>query len=502
MPSKSTSDFKYSALFRVQKQPGKTLRDALYAEVIRLIGMGHFRPGQSMPSSRVLATELQLSRNTVSAAYQDLVLDGVLVAHERSGFRVSDAVDRPVQDAVASVQSTGDTARPHPFRNQFSDAFPGSVVHLPRIYKDPRWRDCRYKFIFGQADISTFPAAHWRQIDRDTNSLAAIEHWTRESYDEDDPNLIEALCDKVLPRRGIWVRPDQVLITSGTQNALYLISRLLVTPGAIAALEDPGYVDVGSILRMAGAHLAFVPVDEQGMMVHKMPPRAQIAYCTPSSQFPTTATMSIDRRNALLDYVAARACFVIEDDYESELPFNAQSQPALRGMTEDEHVIYLSSFSKSLAPGLRIGYIVAAPRIIRELRALRRLILRTPSQNNQAALGAFVQNGFYEVHMQKLRAIYAERYAVLTEALARHAPDLVFSPVSGGSSVWIELPEGVSADRLQRALLEKSVFIENGDVFYAETTSGSRIKLSYSSIVTADIPEGIRRLAKALDEID
>lgn len=496
MTTRSTRDLQYAALFDIQRKPGARLRDALYASLVKTISEGRFQPGQMLPSSRQLAASLDLSRNTVVATYQQLVLDGLIVSAARSGYRVNPEI-RPVSAAPADPLPAALPAADAAFPGGSGRKFPGSVIDLPRIYKDQRWRKCRYKFIFGQSDPSTFPAAHWRQIERDINSLDSITNWTREAYDFDEIELIEELCRNILPQRGLWPEPDEVMITAGSQNGIYLVARLILAAGSVAAIEDPGYVDAGSIFRLNGARIALVPVDGHGLRPACLPARCDLIYCTPSRQFPTTVELSLERRRQLADYAERCGAYILEDDYDSELPFDDVQVPSLRAIA-GPRAIYLGSFSKTLAPGLRIGYVVAAPAVIRELRAMRRMVIRNPSINNQAALGRFVRQGYYAAHLQRMRRIYRERYEVLSQALGDLAPQLDIAPVTGGTALWATLPPGLEAGRLQRRLIEKSVFIENGDVFHAVPPLRSTVRIGYSSIPVGLIRAGAELIGEEL----
>lgn len=485
----------FATLQSLQVARGTTRRDSLYAALVALINEGMFSSGDALPSTRQLAEQLSLSRNTVISAYRRLVLDGLARSEERSVFRVSEMV-RPRQMPKAG----GPGALP-PEPDKGKPGLPGSVSSLPRIHKDKNWRSAEYPFIYGQCDPATFPTANWRSVLRDLNSLNGISVWTREVYDEDDPELIDALRRVILPQQGLWAQDDEILITGGTQNALFMITRLLASGGQKAVVEDPGYTDMTSILRMNGAEVAFVPVDQEGLITEAIPAGSDLIYCTPERQFPTSVRMSLRRREALIERATREGFYVIEDGYDSELPFQGNILPCLRAMAPGERMIHVGSFSKTLAPGLRAGYVVASREIIAELRLLRRLIMRNPSTYIQAAIGRFIRSGYYNAHLQKLRSTYHGRYKALTTTLRHLLPDAGFLPVRGGTSVWLTLPEGIRAAPLYENLLARGVFVENGDAFFVAPPERSCLRLGYSSIRAQLIPRGVEIIAEEVSAL-
>jgi GntR family transcriptional regulator/MocR family aminotransferase len=212
----------------------------------------------------------------------------------------------------------------------------------------------------------------------------------------DDPELIEEIRTKMLPRRGISAAADEILITVGEQNALYLLTRLLVQPGTRVAMEEPGNPRVRQLLTHAGAQVHGQAIDEFGLVVNAALGRAQLVYVTPSHQVPTAVTMPNQRREALLREAASNDQLIIEDDFEHENNYLGQPHPALRGMDRDNRVIYVSGLPKVLSPGLRIGFIVAAPELVREARRLRQLVIGRPSMISQRTAANFLSMGHYD----------------------------------------------------------------------------------------------------------
>lgn len=246
------------------------------------------------------------------------------------------------------------------------------------ILRPSNWKQYEYPFTFGQVDPFCFPIHQWRSASKHMSNAQYYPDWLSDMMDQDVPELIEQIKTRVLPKRGIWAKNSEILITLGAQNALYLISKLLMAPSVRIGIENPGYRDAWNILSMHHPEISLHPVDREGIVLDEQLAQCDYVYVTPSHQVPTGVTMSKNRRHQLWDQVNQYQQIIIEDDYDADLDFSSQPYPALK--SEDKHgkVIYVSSFSKCLAPGLRLGYIVADEELIDELRALRRLVYRHP----------------------------------------------------------------------------------------------------------------------------
>src|SRR5206468_12967572 len=238
------------------------------------------------------------------------------------------------------------------------------------IVKPRNWQDYKYPFIYGQFDPALFPISDWRECSRQALSLPAVREWASDSFTDDDPQLIEQIRTLLLPRRGVFVGPEEILLTVGAQHAIYLLANLLVDERSIVGMEDPGYADARNIFLLRTSQVIGLPVDEQGMMDGAGLDSCNYVHVTPSHQFPTTVTMSLVRRQALLERAEQQDFVFIEDDYEAEINHLGRPTPALKSLDRNGRVIYVGSLSKTLAPGLRIGYLVAPKEVVAEARAL------------------------------------------------------------------------------------------------------------------------------------
>ena len=478
------------ALYHLERARPATLQAQIREILIEAISAGQLRPGDPVPSTRAMATRLSVSRNTVTLAYQALVSEGFLAARERSGFYVDplalDGVARRPNPAPISAGAIDWQRR--------LAKHPGAQRNL---VKPPDWHAQPYPFIYGQVDAEIFPIAEWRDCVRQAMGRRWIDAWTEDRYAADDPLLVEEIARRILPLRGISAGPEQILVTMGAQNALYLIAAMLIRADTPVAVEEPGYPDLRNICALRTRHIRHMPVGQDGAAFERARDAA-LLFVTPSHHYPTTVTMPLTRRTALLETAREADQVIVEDDYEFETNYAGQPLPALKSLDRDGRVIYVGSLSKSLMPGLRLGFIVADQLFIEEVRALRRLMLRHPPGNNQRAAALFLANGHFDVLVRRIHRIYRERWHVMGEALETHLPGWAQRPGFGGSSFWLTGPQDLPSDRLAARALAKGVVTEPGAPFFAEDSQGLRhLRLGFSSIAADRIEPGIRALAEA-----
>jgi GntR family transcriptional regulator/MocR family aminotransferase len=468
--------------------PGQTgtLQARIQQLVARAILDGRLRPGDRLPSSRALARHLGVSRITVTLAYTELVADDYLTARGRSGYFVSDNAPAP---PAFTPQAPGQSSVDWPAR--LGPAIPSLGLTKPRD-----WSAYRFNFIYGQPDPTLFDSANWRLCavmalgKRDFLAMAA------DSYDQDDPLLIDYLARQTLPRRGILARPDEVLLTLGAQNALWLAAQILPGP---AVIEDPGYPSLRAILAARGGKVSALPVDAKGLDPAAIPPGTRTVFTTPSHQCPTSVTMPLDRRQALLERAEAQDFIIVEDDYEFEMSFLTPPSPALKSLDRGGRVIHVGSFSKSIFPGLRLGWLVGPAPFIARARALRALTLRHPPGHVQRTVAHFLSLGHYDALIRRMGRTYADRRRTLEAELARHGIPIDGAGKSGGSSLWLRAPGHVDTTDLAASLAAQGVLIEPGHPFFAAPHGPhNAYRLAYSSIPAARIPDGIALLAEAL----
>ena len=468
-----------------------TLQARIQQMIAEGILSGRFHKGEKLPSSRKLATHLGVSRITVTLAYTELLANDYLTSHGRSGYFVSpNAPVPPVYNPPVRDTDSVDWDRVIARRYTGGDT--------PSKPQD--WQAFRYPFVYGQTDPTLFDHANWRLCALRALGQKDFTALTTDYYDQDDPLLIEFIARHTLPRRGITARTEEILITLGAQNALWMTAQVLLDQRRKAAVEDPCYHALRDILTHLGVETTPVPVDGDGLPSDLIPSGTDVIFATPSHQSPTSATMPLHRRHALLDRAQELDALIVEDDYEFEMSFLQPPSPALKSLDRDGRVVYVGSFSKSLFPGLRLGYLVGSEPFIRQARALRASVLRHPPGHIQRTAAYFLSLGHYDAQIRRMAKALHGRRKIMEDAIAEHDLTIAGRGVYGGSALWMRAPEGTDTAALARALEPKGVLIEPGAPFFAAGPDRSRnyYRLAYSSIPSARIPQGIALIAEAL----
>ena len=467
-----------------------TLQARIQQMVAQGILAGRLRAGERLPSSRKMAAHLGVSRITVTLAYTELVADDYLMSRGRSGYFVSEnAPEPPAFPAQRSNLGTVDWNRT--IGQRFT---PGLSLNKPAD-----WASYRYPFIYGQTDKTLFDSANWRLCALRALGMRDFNALTADYFDGDDPELVDFIARQMLPRRGILANKDEILVTMGAQNALWLSAQVLLNARRRAAIEDPCYPALRTILTQSRCQLSCVPVDSDGLPPNALPPDTDVVFTTPSHQCPTTATMPLSRRQELLDKAEAEDFVIVEDDYEFEMSFLKSPSPSLKSLDQNGRVIYVGSFSKSLFPGLRLGYLVGPAPFIREARALRATVLRHPPGHIQRTVAYYLSLGHYDALVRRMSKTYHERRQVMDRALNENGLTIAGQGTYGGSSVWLHAPTGIDTTDLAERLKESKVLIEPGAPFFAGDTPPTEfLRLAYSSIPSSRIGEGIRLIAEAI----
>ena len=462
----------------------RQLRQALEHE----IATGALDPELPLPSSRELARELGLSRNTVNTAYAELEAEGFVEAEARRGLFVNrEMLEGAARSAREPVSAPVDWSRHVTERRDAA---------MPEIAKVKDWHRHPYPFVGGQIDVASFPRLAWSRALREALKPPHLHFSLRDGIDEDDPELLEMLCRHVLPGRGIEVDPSQVLVTLGSQQGLDLLAHTLVRPGSVVAVEDPGYPDTRHIFTRAGAELRYLPVDGSGALPPPDLAGVSLLALTPSHHSPTNVTLSVARRRTLMAMAEEHDSLILEDDYDSEFRYQGSPSPALKAMPASERVIYLGTFSKFLAPGLRLGYLVAAPELVAELRNQRRYRVRHAAGHTQRAMALLIASGQYHRTVRRRRTQLSRSWGTLRRALDTHLAWPRETP-PGGTSIWVTAPEGFDCVRLAESALERGVVVERGDIYFADPDANrNHLRLGFAAIPEDRIEPGVAILGE------
>ncbi len=481
-------------MFFLDRTSSRSLQAQIGDAVVTAILSQQASAGARMPSSRRLADHLGVARMTVTLAYQELVSRGFLEPLARKGYVVADT---DTVDNVGPVDHDPHPARP----NSWDNILTNSLATRRRIVKPPNWRSLPYPFVYGQMDTSLFNHAAWRDCVRQATGRRDFDDMAGDLVASDDPLLVNYVRSRTLPRRGITVEADQILITVGAQHALWLAIELLTRQPLKAVCENPGYPDLLQSLRWCGAEVTTLDVDDDGLPPDRIPEGTGAVFVSPSHHSPTGATMPPGRRRQLLREADEKDFVIVEDDYEFEMSFVEAPSPALKSLDRNDRVLYAGSFSKALFPGVRLGYLVGPRAVIAEARELRSMMLRHPPGHLQRTVAYFLAGGHYDLLIRNMRQSFARRRATLLKAL--EDTDLTVAGASrfGGSSLWVRGPAGLDSTRLARELLADGVVIEPGAPFFdtSEPTS-EYFRLGYSSISVKQIEAGMALIARRVRE--
>lgn len=511
----------------IEFNKNQSLQDQVRAYLVKCILNGSFPQDKALPSCRKLSTQLKVSRNTISIVYEKLLDEGYLISKPRSGYylapgyeeltpqemslenkpKASDSNNSTAQDTCSTIITPNNDENIH--APNWHKRLKLSTSAYPKIQKPSYWSHYKYPFIYGQPSIGEFPLTQWRESSRKVIADAKDHSWLCDKVDKDVDALIQQLKMRVLPQRGIHASEDEILITIGSQNALSLVSLLLMDQNTKVGIENPGYREAHNVFSLCGAQLMPHQVDSQGLVPNQTTTECDYFYVTPSHQAPTGVTMSDARRTALLELANTQDKIIIEDDYDSENNLEFFPKPALKAKDKEGRVIYVGSFSKILAPGLRLGYIVASEALIYELRNLRRLMYRHVPSRIQMEVAHFIAQGYYDSYLRRFRTHSRERLALMRDAMDAHLPDChLLAKTELTNSLWLQTPNGMDSHFLASRAAQHGVLIETGHSHFYQAPESqppiqmsvpkSYFRLGFHAIAPDNIEDGIKALAKAM----
>jgi GntR family transcriptional regulator/MocR family aminotransferase len=475
-----------------------SLQMQIYEQLATHIREGRLRPGGVLPSSRDLSKRLGVSRNTISEAYEKLVADGYINTAPARGTFVSkttpeDAMSTRARHVLDRADPISSINLPLPYTGR---GFPG-------LYAAPDTQ-IRIDFSFGRSDAHSFPQKTWRRLLLECLG-GASERISRYNDPAGIPELREMIACYLGPSRGMSVTPENIIIVGGFQQGISLTAHLMVGVNTPVVMEAPCYRGAAFLFETYGGKVIPVPVDDFGIDVNRLPAhRVKLVYVTPSHQFPTGGTMSLERRMALLDWAARTGAYILEVDYDSDFRYEGSLLPSLQSLDRNNCVIYLNSFSRSLGPGLRLGYMVVPRDLLRPATTLKALIDNGSPWLEQATLAQFIRNGSLTTHLKRLRNTYQGRRDAVKTSINEHFGEVAVRGDAAGTHMLWNLPARCpSAAEFQQTVRSAGVGIyplQSGTVLHADFLPGFErsMLLGYVHLTPAQIGDGFARIAQAL----
>jgi len=474
------------------------LHRQLYRALRETILGGTLRPGARLPSTRMIAAETRVSRITVVIAYDQLIAEGYAEPRRGSGTYVAASLTRDGAAHGRRPASTSAPARLSVYGRRIQVSTRG---HAPSW--TPRQPTFSYDFRYGRPAIGDFPHPLWRRLlarRARRASFRALDYGPPEGL----PELRAALADYLRRSRAVACDENQIVVVSGSQQALDLVARVLVDAGDRVLLEEPHYAGARRVFDGIGARLRVLPVGREGLDVSRLSDhgkRFRAAYVTPSHQFPLGLVMSVSRRLALLDWAERIGAYVVEDDYDSEYRYVGRPIESLQGLDRTGRVLYVGTFSKVLFPALRPGYLVLPRPLVDAFRTAKALADTGCATLEQSALADFMREGHYERYLRRSRAHAGARRAALLEAVSTHLGDRV--EVCGADAglhvvLWLR---GVRHDRLPSLVgraAAAGVGVYPATPYYLHPPKRAGLLLGYASLSEAEIRRGIERLGQCL----
>lgn len=488
------SDHAPLLMIAVDRDSAVPMHRQVYDQIRDAILGGRLAPGRRLPSTRALADELSVSRNTVLAAFDQLFAEGYTEGQVGSGTRVSRVLPEDVL-AARTLSKKRSVTEPVP-GTELSAKGRALLAAKPRMHRSASV----HTFRPGLPEIDRFPWTQWSRM--------VAKFWrnpprTLVSYGDPGGHmpLRIAIADYLRAVRGLVCDAEQVIVTAGAQQAIDLASRALLDPGDKVWIEDPGYAGIKGVLTATEAELVPLPVDEQGLVVAEgraRAPEARMAVVTPSHQYPLGAVMSLARRLELLEWASESGAWILEDDYDSEYRYAGRPLSALQGLDRSGRVIYIGTFSKVMFPAIRLGYMVVPPSLAEPIIRIRRSLDDQTAIVMQPVLAEFIESGHFAAHIRRMRILYAERQQVLIDAVRKHLSDVLeIAPDEAGMHmVALIRPEtGMFDADVADFAAGAGLSVDPLSAFYLGTPDRNGLVLGYAGSETRDIIRSVEKLA-------
>ena len=455
---------------KLQNEDKRPLYEQLYRYIIGEIEAGRLKNGEKLPSKRAIGAHLSISQSTVETAYGMLAAEGYIRARAKSGYYVSADLYRPVSRQRLSA---------------------------PTAAADPRILP-RYDFSTGAVDTGVFPYASWARLSREV--VSGNPQLLQRGEASGDPAFRQALCEFLREYRGVRCDADQIIVGAGLEYLLNVLVQVL-PEDSLYGLEDPGYLAAWQVLRNHGRHIRMIPLDESGLREDKLRESgATVAFVTPSHQFPMGSTMPVGRRAALLAWAGeGEERFIVEDDYDSEFRYSSRPIPAMQSLDDGGKVIYVGTFSRSIAPSIRVAYLVLPRRLLPVYEQRLGFAASTVSRFEQQTLAAFLDRGLYARHLRRAANLYRKKQQLLLEELAK-IPNAVVSGAQAGLHFLLTVPGKNESWLVERARVA-GVPVRGLSGYCRECDCPqSTLVLGFAGLKLEEIPDAARALREAFEE--
>jgi GntR family transcriptional regulator / MocR family aminotransferase len=480
-------------LVTIDRRSSRPLHRQIYDGFRGAILRGELRGAQQVPSSRLLAQELGISRIPVISAYEELLSEGYFESRIGAGTFVSRSLPETLTSCEPSAATAdGASAKARPVSRRSS-----AVTPIDRS----AWIIGKGAFALGHPAYDHFPVHIWSKlVGRHGRNLRTSSLHYGTTLGRTD--LRNSIATYLRSARGVHCEPEQILIVNGSQQAVQIAALALLDPGDRVWMEEPGYWLAQRVFKLAGARIVPVPVDDEGMNVaagKRLARTARLAFVTPSHQFPLGTTMSLPRRLQLLDWARTQGSWIVEDDYDSEYRYESRPIPSLQGLDSDTRVIYVGTFSKVLFPALRTGYMVVPMDLLDRFVAVRQTIDVSQPDLNQAILAEFIDEGHFARHLRRMRSLYGERRGILEESLRKYfGNELEVLGAQCGMHLSVRLPKGLRDVDIAKRAAERNVNVWPLSSTYLGTGALQGLMLGFGGVATQEIPRGVRALREVI----
>ena len=449
---------------------GEHLFRQVYYGLRRAILSGAIPAGGKIPSTRDLAEQLGVSRTVVLLAYDQLLAEGFVEGRGGSGTYVSGSLNR---EKSARLERSAKVVL-----SRFGTAAADAAVHVdfPRRQRAA----LRYDFAYGRSDMSIFPFEHWRRILLRHARKAPIREFDY-GFAAGTPALREAICAHLRRARAVVCDPSEVIVVNGSQQALDLVARVLVERGDPVAIEDPQYLGTREVLSAAGAKLRAVAVDRNGINPAQLPEKAKVVFVTPSHQFPTGAILPLARRMALLEWAKKKNCVIVENDNAGEFHYEGQPLESMQGLDTEGRIVYIGTFSRTIFPSLRIGYLIVPKTLVAAFTSAKWLCDRHTATLEQETLAEFISSGMYERHLRRVRRRNSARRQVLVDAIQKFIGNRAELTGDGAGAHVVLWPEKrIAENKIIEDAASRGVGVYGISPYFLKRPSRAGVMLGYS----------------------